>query len=45
MPAGQWPALWVFLGSYVVFAGLPWFCYLSALGPVEKAPSLAYASI
>ncbi|HWC10053.1 MAG TPA: hypothetical protein VG455_02410, partial [Acidimicrobiales bacterium] len=39
------PALWVFLGSYVVFAALTWFVYLRRTLAVEKIPSLADASI
>jgi NNP family nitrate/nitrite transporter-like MFS transporter len=38
-------ALWVFLGGYVVFAGMTWFFYLRRSVAVEKIPSLAYASI
>ena len=39
------PALWVFLGSYVVFAGITWFVYLRKSVATKKIPSLAYASI
>ena len=39
------PALWVFLGSYVVFAAVTWFVYLRRSLAVEKIPSLAYASV
>jgi NNP family nitrate/nitrite transporter-like MFS transporter len=39
------PALGVFLGSYVVFAGVTWFVYLRRSVAVERIPSLAYASI
>ena len=39
------PALWVFLGSYVVFAGVTWFVYLRRSVAIEKIPSLAYASV
>ena len=39
------PALWVFLGSYVFFAGVTWFFYLRKSLAVEKIPSLAYASV
>jgi NNP family nitrate/nitrite transporter-like MFS transporter len=39
------PALWVFLGSYVVFAGVTWFFYLRKTVATEKIPSLAYASV
>src|SRR4051812_23888757 len=39
-PPWSVPALWVFLGSYVVFAFVTWFVYLRS--PVtEKQPSLA----
>ena len=39
------PALWVFLGSYVVFAAVTWFVYLRKSVAVERIPSLAAASI
>ncbi len=39
------PALWVFLGSYVVFAGVTWFVYLRTSFATERIPSLAYASV
>jgi len=39
------PALWVFLGSYVVFAGVTWFAYLRKSVATERIPSLAYASV
>ena len=39
------PALWVFLVSYVVFAGVTWFAYLRKSVAVERIPSLASASI
>jgi MFS transporter, NNP family, nitrate/nitrite transporter len=39
------PALWVFLGAYVVFAGLTWFFYLRKSFAVERVPSLASASV
>jgi NNP family nitrate/nitrite transporter-like MFS transporter len=39
------PALWVFVGSYAVFAGMTWFFYLRRSVAVEKVPSLAYASV
>jgi MFS transporter, NNP family, nitrate/nitrite transporter len=39
------PALGVFLGSYVVFAGMTWFFYLRRSFAVERVPSLAYASV
>jgi len=39
------PALWLFLGSYVVFAGMTWFFYLRRTGETARIPSLAHASI
>jgi NNP family nitrate/nitrite transporter-like MFS transporter len=39
------PALWVFLGAYVVFAGMTWFFYLRRSFATERMPSLAEASI
>jgi MFS transporter, NNP family, nitrate/nitrite transporter len=39
------PALWVFLGAYVVFAGMTWFFYLRRSFAARRVPSLAYASI
>src|SRR5215218_2791198 len=39
------PALWVFLGAYVVFAGMTWFFYLRRSFAVRRIPSLAHASI
>ena len=39
------PALWLFLGSYVVFAGVTWFVYLRRSLATERIPSLAYASV
>jgi NNP family nitrate/nitrite transporter-like MFS transporter len=38
-------ALWVFLGAYVVFAGMTWFFYLRKSVATERVPSLAYASV
>jgi NNP family nitrate/nitrite transporter-like MFS transporter len=38
-------ALWVFLGAYVVFAGLTWFCYLRKAFLASRVPSLAYAGV
>jgi NNP family nitrate/nitrite transporter-like MFS transporter len=35
------PALWVFLGSYVVFAGVTWFFYLRTSFATDKIPSIA----
>ena len=39
------PALWVFLGAYVVFAGMTWFFYLRKSVATGRVPSLAYASV
>jgi NNP family nitrate/nitrite transporter-like MFS transporter len=39
------PALYVFLGAYVVFALMTWFFYLRTSFATEKVPSLAYASV
>jgi NNP family nitrate/nitrite transporter-like MFS transporter len=39
------PALWVFLGAYVVFAGMTWFFYLRRSFAVDRVPSLAYAAV
>ena len=39
------PALWIFLGSYVVFAAVTWFVYLRKGLATEKIPSLARASV
>jgi NNP family nitrate/nitrite transporter-like MFS transporter len=39
------PALWAFLGAYVVFAGITWFFYLRRSLAVERIPSLAYAAV
>jgi NNP family nitrate/nitrite transporter-like MFS transporter len=39
------PALWVFLGSYVVFAGVTWSVYLRTNFAKEMVPSLAGASV
>jgi NNP family nitrate/nitrite transporter-like MFS transporter len=39
------PALWVFLGSYVLFAAMTWFFYLRRSFGTERVPSLAYASV
>jgi NNP family nitrate/nitrite transporter-like MFS transporter len=38
-------ALWVFLGAYVVFAGMTWFFYLRTSFATRRIPSLAYASV
>jgi MFS transporter, NNP family, nitrate/nitrite transporter len=39
------PALWVFLGAYVVFAGMTWFFYLRTSFATRRIPSLAYAGV
>ena len=39
------PALWVFLGSYVVFAFVTWFVYLRKRMAVERFPSMVSDSI
>ncbi len=39
------PALFVFLGSYVVFALTTWFFYLRKRLATERIPSLAYAGV
>jgi NNP family nitrate/nitrite transporter-like MFS transporter len=39
------PALWVFLSSYVVFAGVTWFCYLRTSFATDRVASLAHASL
>ena len=39
------PALWVFLVSYVVFAGVTWFVYLRRNVATERIPSLAHARV
>jgi MFS transporter, NNP family, nitrate/nitrite transporter len=39
------PALWVFVGAYVVFAAMTWFFYLRRRVAVERIPSFAYASV
>jgi MFS transporter, NNP family, nitrate/nitrite transporter len=39
------PALWVFLGAYVVFAAVTWFCYLRTSFAIDRIPSLAEAAI
>lgn len=38
-------ALWVFLGAYLAFAGMTWFCYLRRSLGVSRVPSLAHASV
>lgn len=37
-------ALWVFLASYVVFAGVTWFVYVRASPSSPRTPSLVHAS-
>jgi NNP family nitrate/nitrite transporter-like MFS transporter len=39
------PALWAFLGSYVVLAGMTWFFYMRKSLAIERAPSMAYAAV
>ena len=39
------PALYVFLGAYVILAALTWFCYLRRSFATSRVPSLAHASI
>jgi NNP family nitrate/nitrite transporter-like MFS transporter len=39
------PALWVFLGAYMVFAGMTWFFYLRKSFATDKVASLAHASV
>jgi NNP family nitrate/nitrite transporter-like MFS transporter len=39
------PALWAFLGAYVVFAGITWFFYLRKSFATKSVPSLAHASV
>ncbi len=39
------PALWIFLVSYMVFAGVTWFFYLRRSTATERIPSLAYAGV
>ena len=39
------PALWVFLASYVVFAGVTWFVYLRRSLATDGIPSVASASV
>lgn len=39
------PALWVFLGSYVVFAGVTWFVYLRTSFAGSRVPSLAEVAV
>jgi NNP family nitrate/nitrite transporter-like MFS transporter len=39
------PALYVFLGAYVVFAALTWFVYLRRSFATDRVPSLAHAAV
>src|SRR4051794_17621431 len=39
------PALWIFLGAYVLFAGMTWFFYMRKSVAVDRVPSLARASV
>jgi MFS transporter, NNP family, nitrate/nitrite transporter len=39
------PALWVFLGGYVLLGGLTWFCYLRRSVLATRVPSLAAAEV
>jgi MFS transporter, NNP family, nitrate/nitrite transporter len=39
------PALYVFLGAYVVFAAMTWFFYLRTSFAARRFPSFAYASV
>jgi NNP family nitrate/nitrite transporter-like MFS transporter len=39
------PALWVFLGAYVLMAGTTWFVYLRRSLATSRVPSLAHASV
>jgi NNP family nitrate/nitrite transporter-like MFS transporter len=39
------PALWLFLGSYVVLAATTWFVYLRTAIATERFPSLAHAAV
>jgi NNP family nitrate/nitrite transporter-like MFS transporter len=39
------PALWVFLGAYVLFAGMTWFFYLRRSSATSRVDSLATAAI
>ena len=39
------PALWAFLGAYVVFAGMTWFVYLRRSFATKRIPSLAHAAV
>jgi NNP family nitrate/nitrite transporter-like MFS transporter len=39
------PALWIFLGAYVLFAGMTWFFYMRKSVAIDRMPSLAHASV
>jgi MFS transporter, NNP family, nitrate/nitrite transporter len=39
------PALWVFIGSYLVFAGVTWFVYLRTSFATETMPSLVNVAV
>ncbi|MBC6448654.1 MFS transporter [Actinokineospora xionganensis] len=39
------PALWSFLGFYIVCCALTWWCYLRKTVAIEWSPSLAYANV
>ena len=39
------PALYVFLGAYVVLAAITWFIYVRKSFATRRLPSLAHASI
>ena len=39
------PALWVFLGSYVVSPAMTWFFYLRRSFATKRVPSLAHAAV
>jgi NNP family nitrate/nitrite transporter-like MFS transporter len=39
------PALWVFLGSYVLLGGLTWFVYMRRSFVASRIPSLAEAAV
>ena len=39
------PALWVFLGAYLVFAAMTWFFYMRRSFAIDRVPSLAHAAV
>ena len=39
------PALWVFLGAYVIFGAMTWFFYMRKSKADSRIPSMANASI